>query len=79
MAYQFPPDVQQHLSAWLASGKYGSEDDVLRDALRALADEQQDADSIQEALDEWEAGDPGIPARVALEELRERHRIPSGS
>lgn len=75
MAYQFPADVQQHLSAWLASGKYGSEDDVLRDAFRALADEKQDAELIQEAIDEWDAGEPGVPARQALDELRERHRI----
>jgi Arc/MetJ-type ribon-helix-helix transcriptional regulator len=36
MAYQFPPDVDQLLKERMATGGYTSEDDVLRDALRAL-------------------------------------------
>jgi Arc/MetJ-type ribon-helix-helix transcriptional regulator len=36
MAYQFPPDLDQLLKERMASGGYTSEDDVLRDALRAL-------------------------------------------
>jgi hypothetical protein len=36
MSYQFPPDVDQLLKERMASGAYTSEDDVLRDALRAL-------------------------------------------
>ena len=38
MAYQFPPDVDKLLKERLATGAYTSEDDVLRDALRALED-----------------------------------------
>ncbi len=36
MSYQFPPDVDQLLKERMASGAYMCEDDVLRDALRAL-------------------------------------------
>lgn len=36
MAYQFPPDVDQLLKERMATGGYTSQDDVLRDALRAL-------------------------------------------
>ena len=36
MTYQFPPDVNQLLKQHMATGAYTSEDDVLRDALRAL-------------------------------------------
>jgi Arc/MetJ-type ribon-helix-helix transcriptional regulator len=36
MAYAFPPDVAQLVNDRMALGGYSSEDDVLRDALRAL-------------------------------------------
>lgn len=36
MPYQFPPDVERLVKDHLAQGGYTSEDDVLRDALRAL-------------------------------------------
>ena len=36
MHYQFPPDLQQRVNARLSNGSYGSEDDVLRDAMNAL-------------------------------------------
>jgi antitoxin ParD1/3/4 len=36
MAYQFPPDVEKLLQEQMAVGDYRSEDDVLRDALKAL-------------------------------------------
>lgn len=39
MSYPFPPDIQQLLAAQMASGNYQSEDDLLRDALKAFADE----------------------------------------
>jgi Arc/MetJ-type ribon-helix-helix transcriptional regulator len=76
MAYQFPQDVQQSLTAWVASGKYASEDDVLRDALRALTDEQDDDNAVQEALAELEHGDVGVPLCQAFDEVRTKHGIP---
>lgn len=36
MAYQFPPDVERLIKDRLVRGGYKSEDEVLRDALRAL-------------------------------------------
>lgn len=38
MISQFPPDVAEAIQARLASGEYASEEDVLRDALKALSD-----------------------------------------
>jgi Arc/MetJ-type ribon-helix-helix transcriptional regulator len=75
MPAQFPPDVQQSLTALVASGKYASEKDALRDALRALAEEQDDLDAVCQAIEEVDAGDPGMPVRQAFDELRERHGI----
>lgn len=36
MSYSFPPDVEKLVQAQMAECGYGSEDDVLRAALRAL-------------------------------------------
>lgn len=38
MAYQFPPDVEKLVQAHIIAGDYGSEDEVLRDALRVFAE-----------------------------------------
>ena len=42
MAYQFPIDIRQRLEARLAQGMYQSEDDVLRDAMDALDQIEQE-------------------------------------
>jgi putative addiction module CopG family antidote len=75
MPIRLPPDVQQNLTDWVATGRYASEEAVLRDALRALADEQGDFDSVCQAINEVEAGDPGMPVREAFEELRHKYGI----
>lgn len=41
-SYQFPPDIQEHLKARLSEGQYQSEDGVLRDAMDALDQLEQD-------------------------------------
>jgi len=48
MAYQFPPDVDHLVKAHLASGVYASEDEVLRDALRALGQFVQSHEELDE-------------------------------
>ena len=40
-AYQFPPDIQQRVSARLTAGAYRSEDDVIREAMEALEEREQ--------------------------------------
>ena len=40
MDYQFPPDLKKIVRERMESGEYGSEDDLLRDALKALEDRQ---------------------------------------
>ena len=44
MLYPFPPDLQTLVGEQMASGKYASEDELLRRALLALAEEEQDLD-----------------------------------
>ena len=70
MSYSFPADVQQLVEAHLASGRYLTEDDVLRDALRALAGEEQDLKAVREAIAEWRAGDKGLPLSEAFDQVR---------
>jgi putative addiction module CopG family antidote len=50
MPYPFPPDLQTLVGEQMASGKYASEDELLRSALRALAEEEQDLDAVRESL-----------------------------
>ena len=38
MAYQFPPDVEKLVKEHIITGDYGSEDEVLRDALRVFGE-----------------------------------------
>ncbi len=70
MPYPFPSDVQQMVEARLSSGQYENEDDVLRDALRALTEVDDDLAAVREAIDEWRSGDEGTPLTEAFDEIR---------
>ena len=75
MTYQFPSDVQQIVRERMASGKYASEDEVLREALQALAEEEQDVEAVREAVAEWRAGDAGLPLDAAFASIRTNHEL----
>lgn len=72
MPYLFPPDVDQLVRIRMATGNYQSEDDLLRHALGALAEQEEDAAAVEEALAELAAGDPGLPLAEAFREIRQR-------
>jgi len=59
MPYSFPPDVNELVCAHMSSGKYASEDELLRAALQALTEEEEDLAAVRESI-----GDPGS-ARVS--------------
>jgi putative addiction module CopG family antidote len=75
MAYTFPPDIQELVGEQMASGQYRSEDEVLRDALRALSEEAEDLAAVQAAVAEWKAGDEGLPLDEAFDTLRKKHGV----
>lgn len=75
MAHQFPPDVKDQLRERMATGQYASEDDVLRDALRALKRQDQEVAAIREAITDMEAGDRGRPFDEFVDELRTKYNI----
>lgn len=70
MSYPFPPDVAALVQQQMATGRFDSEDQVLREALERLAEDaiEDDGDlaAILEGLEEIDQGVPGIP----LEEAR---------
>jgi Arc/MetJ-type ribon-helix-helix transcriptional regulator len=42
MSYPFPPDLDERIRARMSGGAYQSEDDVLREALNALDEREQE-------------------------------------
>ena len=70
MLYPFPPDLREIVAARLASGQYSTEDDLLRDALRALEEEDEDSAAMRDAISECRAGDRGAPLAEAFDEVR---------
>ena len=56
MRYDFPGEIRTLLEGRMATGKYASEDDVLRRALRALTDYDQAIADIQQGMDDEAAG-----------------------
>lgn len=68
MGYQFPPDLEKLVQAQMVAGHYPCEDDLLRDALRAL-DERRDAVVGEDPLVV-----EGI--RRGLADMKAGHRIP---
>ncbi len=72
MQYAFPPDLQKLVDAYLASGRYANEDAVLREALIALAEEDEDFIAVRDAIAEWRGGDQGMPLADAFAHIRDR-------
>lgn len=50
MSYPFPPDIQQSVQAQLASGDFGSEDDVLREAMASLESRQRGLQQLRQMV-----------------------------
>ena len=75
MAYSFPLDVKQMIESRMASGKYATEDELLRDALAALDAEATELEAIQAAIRDWRAGDTGVPLNEGFDQIRRRHNI----
>ena len=70
MPYQFPPDVDHEISLWVASGRFNSPDEVLREALRALKRHDAEVIAIQEGIDDMEAG-----RTSSLRDFDRRYRV----
>ncbi|NOZ40983.1 MAG: hypothetical protein GXP24_12280 [Planctomycetes bacterium] len=78
MSFQFPSDIQQSISAFIANGIYQNEEEVLREAIGLLNQRQEDFASIQRGLDDIASG-KFRSAEESNEEFRRIHNIPSAS
>jgi predicted transcriptional regulator len=56
MSLQMPADIEASVRAFVASGNYSNEEEVLRKALAVLNRYEQDVAAIQEGVDDMEAG-----------------------
>jgi putative addiction module CopG family antidote len=56
MTYQIPPDVEQLIREQMAAGDYHNHDEVLRDALQALAERNADLAAVRTGIDDMKSG-----------------------
>jgi len=71
MNLQLPADIDTAVQAFLVSGQYKNEAEVLRDALAVLRRRDEDWVAIQEGLADEAAGRL-TPARTVLEQTKQR-------
>lgn len=70
MPHTIPPDVESLVAHQMSTGHYQTEDDVLRAALEALTQQDEDLAAVQAAVDEWQQGDLGVPLDEAVRLIR---------
>jgi Arc/MetJ-type ribon-helix-helix transcriptional regulator len=75
MPYTLPPDLRSLLDKYFSLGNYASEDDVLRDAFRALEDQRESLEDIHAGITEMEAGQ-GSSLEDVEARLRQKFSIP---
>ena len=71
MSIVVPQDVAEMVARQIASGRYQSDDDVLRSAMLALEEVDEDDLAIEEAVGSWRKGEPGTPLAEAFRQVRE--------
>jgi len=76
MSHSISDDIARLIHERMATGRYASEDELLREALAALSVEEDDLQAIQAAIDELQAGDSGVPLAEAIAALHRRPPTP---
>jgi Arc/MetJ-type ribon-helix-helix transcriptional regulator len=75
MTQQFSPTVEQLIRDKMASGRYGSEEELLVEALQSLDESDADLKAIEEGLSSIDRGEEGVPLDEAFNRLRQKHQI----
>jgi putative addiction module CopG family antidote len=75
MTISLPPELDRVLNEKLASGKYGSVEELLTAAFRALDEEEETIAAIAEGNADFEAG-RYQPIEEADAEFRQKYGIP---
>ena len=71
MSIVVPHDVEEMVARQIASGRYHSDEEVLRSAMLALEEIDEDYLAIQEAVGSWRKGEPGTLLSEAFRQVRE--------
>ena len=69
--------VEQLIRNRMASGRYGSEEELLVMALQSLDEIDEEIQAVEEGLASVERGEQGVPLDEAFDRLRQKHSIPS--
>ena len=78
MNHPFPPDIEERLKAWMSDGRYANEADVLREAMDALDQLEEDKlvrwrDRNRIAIEQSQQGKSRpLNDKAVLERLRKR-------
>jgi hypothetical protein len=75
MTQQFSPTVEQLIRDKMASGRYGSEEELLVEALHALDESNADLKAIEEGLASIDRGEEGVPVDEAFDRIRQKRQI----
>ena len=80
LSASIPADLQPLVTEWLASGRYQSGQELVCDALRVLAEQEaaeddDDFEAIDKALDSLRRGEKGMPLEQFAAEFRKQHKI----
>jgi Arc/MetJ-type ribon-helix-helix transcriptional regulator len=70
MSYIFPADIQCQVDQLMASGAFGNEDELLRQAVASLIAQKDDLVAVAESLADFDRGERGIPAAESLRQAR---------
>jgi putative addiction module CopG family antidote len=70
MTQNISADLKALIDERLATGTYANQEELLRDALRALAEEEEDVLAVKEAVAEMLAGDEGVSLDEAFASVR---------
>ena len=74
MSIVIPQDVQQRVTALLGTGRYASEEELLRAALMALEEQNDELAAIQSSIKDMESGRYRVFADFDSE-FRQRNQI----
>ncbi len=69
MSNKFPPEIQNLIDQYMASGAYSSENHFLQTALHVLSDYQATITDIRQGISEFEDG-KAEPLSQAMDDIR---------
>lgn len=75
MSYPFPADLQEFVRDQMATGRYQSEDELVREAFRALDEADSDLRAVREAIAHGRQGTRGWTSGRRLMRFARRSRV----